>query len=312
MTTKIMLDSGAFSAWMKQKKISLNDYIQYIKKNEEYVDYIVNLDVIPGSFGKKNLSKKDIKKSAKLGWKNYKKIINSGINESKIIHVFHQDEDFKYLKQMMNKMDYIGISPANDRTTNEKIEWLNKCMKYILNKKGRPIIKFHGFAVTSLPLILKYPWYSIDSTSWVTFGRYGAILMPKTTLGRLDYRKPPNVIFVSDKSTKKDIVGKHIDSVSKYERKKIKEYIEEMGFSFSKLTSDGLERDRFNMKFYLEIEKTLENTRIYFAGNFPMLSKIEREKKTQKIILKEFKNYRRLGSFYYKKYMDKLLEIKKG
>jgi len=50
-----MLDSGAYSAWSKGKRISLEDYVEFIlTRGTDTWTTIVNLDVIPGKKGKKD------------------------------------------------------------------------------------------------------------------------------------------------------------------------------------------------------------------------------------------------------------------
>jgi hypothetical protein len=215
---------------------------------------------------------------------------------------------------MIDEMGYIGISPANDRTTSEKIQWLNECMKYVSYKDGTAKIKFHGFAVTSLPLISKYPWYSVDSTSWVTFGKYGQILYPRTVKGVFDYSKPPYVISISNKSPNIDKKGKHFFSLSGIEQEYLLDYLSNIGIPFEKAQSNCIYRDRVNMAFYINVEKFLKDkndVKIYFAGNFPMLTKIGREFKTRQMALSLTDSYNRLCSFYYKKYAIKTFKLKK-
>ena len=308
--TNIILDSGAFSAWMKQINISVEDYAEFALENIEKIDYVVNLDVIPGSFGNKSVCDEEVERAAELGWKNYDKLIELGIPNNKLIHVFHQGDKFYHLERMIDELDYIGISPANDRTTSEKMHWLDKCMKYIVSKDGTVKIKFHGFAVTSMPLICKYPWYSVDSTSWVTFGKYGAILFPRITRGKFNYTKTPYVIFLSDKSPQQNINNKHYRTISNIERDKIDSYIEDMGFKIEDAISDNLVRDRINMMYYILAEKELNKVKIYYAGNFPMLSKIERKLYTREIALKKADTYNRLCSYYYKTYAERTLLLK--
>ncbi|MFA6041810.1 MAG: hypothetical protein WC733_09940, partial [Methylophilus sp.] len=37
----------------------------------------------------------------------------------------------------------------------------------------RADVKTHGLGITSEKLLTAYPWYSVDSTSWLSFARYG-------------------------------------------------------------------------------------------------------------------------------------------
>ena len=174
----LIMDSGAFSAWTKKIIIDLDEYIKFSLENIEYIDYVVNLDVIPGHPGHKNITEQMKEESAAKGYDNYYYMLKKGIPKEKLIHVFHMGENLKWLKQMVDEIPYIGLSPANDRRTPEKIKWLDSCMPICCDEKGMPKVKFHGFAVTALPIMLRYPWYSVDSTTWVIHGRNGSIIMP--------------------------------------------------------------------------------------------------------------------------------------
>jgi len=51
--------------------------------------------------------------------------------------------------------------------------------------------------------------------------------------------------------------------------------------------------------------------KIYFAGNFPVMKNPELEKQFRDTVLDIEPEYRRLVSFYYKKDIQNLLDIKK-
>lgn len=230
----LILDSGAFSAWTKKVQIDIDEYIKFCKENLKYIDYIVNLDVIPGSPGQKNLPAIEIERSASKGYQNYFYMVKAGLPKKKIIHVFHQGEDFKWLKKMVSEMEYIGLSPANDRTTPEKIVWLDLCMRYVLDKEGMPLVKFHGFAVTSLTLMVRYPWYSVDSASWVMASRMGGIYVPRKRNGRWIYDENSWKIVVSSRSPAQQNAGEHYNSLPKVVQKEIFSYLEDKGYKIGK------------------------------------------------------------------------------
>lgn len=46
---KIMLDSGAYSAWTLGNSIDIDDYISFIKRKTAHLECYVNLDVIAGA-----------------------------------------------------------------------------------------------------------------------------------------------------------------------------------------------------------------------------------------------------------------------
>lgn len=261
----LILDSGAFSAWTKQIAINLDDYIQFCLSNLFCLDYIVNLDVIPGRFGQKNIPPDERERSAFSGWRNYRYMLSKGIPVDKLIHVFHQGEDFKWLIRMVKEISYIGLSPANDRTTSEKMQWLDECMNYVTDKQGLPLVKFHGFAVTSLRLMLRYPWYSVDSTSWVMHSRMGSVLVPRYRNGKWIYNEDSWKVSVSTRSPNRKDVGKHIDSFEFVQKKLILKYFQEKGYVLGRseffISEKGYKlkkNERWNGKVYLDGRREVE------------------------------------------------------
>lgn len=167
----LIIDSGAFSVWTLGEYIDIDKYIRYCKdiftlltKNKSL--HFVNLDVLPGKFGIRP-TKEEAWESAKQGWANMEYMENEGL---KVIPVFHQHEDFEWLEKMMKHTNYVGISPANDVSQQSKNNWLRKVFNITQDK-----VKTHGFAVTALKTILEFPFYSVDSSSWVTGARYGRV-----------------------------------------------------------------------------------------------------------------------------------------
>jgi len=225
----IILDSGAFTAWTKKVNIDIDEYAKFVLEYIDHLDYVVGLDVIPAEFGRKP-TVTEIEESASMGWNNYQYLLGKGIPKEKLIHVFHQGENFKWLERMVEEIPYIGLSPANDRTTGEKKKWLDQCMKYVTNENGMPKVKFHGFAVTAFELVKRYPWYSVDSATWIISAGIGVIFVPRMKDGIYSYEIPPYTILVSNRHRLK---GKrnHISFFSKDRRKYFLQYFEYKGFT---------------------------------------------------------------------------------
>lgn len=244
----LLLDSGAFSAWNQGVHIDIDKYIDFCLEHEPYLDYIVNLDVIPASPGIKKISKSEIERSASEGWKNYEYMLKKGIPKEKLIHVFHMNEDYTWLQRMVKEIPYIGLSPANDRTTPEKQKWLDECMNYVCGANGMPLVKWHGFGVTSLRLMLRYPWYSVDSTSWVVTGRTGSVYIPRFRDDKYIYDEDSWKVCVSTRSPSKGEAGQHhIDTFSPRIKQILLDYIHDKGFVLGK-SEFKMESDKYELK----------------------------------------------------------------
>jgi hypothetical protein len=259
---KLMVDSGAFSAWSKGRKIDIDEYIKFIIDNKEVVDpeRIVNLDIILG--GRENLaegkklevgmknrsSKEDFEEACRKGFENYyymmEKLTPVFGEQLKVIHVFHQGDDFKWLEKMLKECTSIGISPNNDESTESKSNWLTECFKMI--KEINPDIRTHAFGVTSFDLLEKFPYTTADSSSWAMTSAFGSILTP---LGRF---------VVSDES--KDKPG-HVDKCTEQIKKSLEEYLlSNFGFTLDSVRKKYKYRNIVNIFHFMEMEDLINKT----------------------------------------------------
>jgi hypothetical protein len=223
---ELFLDSGAFSAWTQGVPVDIREYIKFIKENANVIDVYANLDVI-GIGGKK-----PNRLTAEKTLENQKVMEKAGLSP---IPVFHFGEPFSFLEYYCSEYDYVALGVAGNIGT-KLIPWLDTCFsEYICDKEtGLPKIKAHGFAVTSLSLMLRYPWYSVDSTSWVVTGRMGGIFVPRKIDGEWKYDKNPLKVSVSLRSPNMKDESKHINTFSFTEREIILEYIHKKGYKLGK------------------------------------------------------------------------------
>jgi hypothetical protein len=150
----VFLDSGAFSAKNLGVEINLDEYIEFINDNQ--CEIYAGLDVIGD--GVKTLENTNI-------------MMKQGL---KPIHTFHKGEEVEWLyKSLELDLDYIAIGGMVGISTKkaEMFGWLDKVWKIIMER--RPDIKVHGFACTSYDFMTKYPWYSVDSTTWNVARKFG-------------------------------------------------------------------------------------------------------------------------------------------
>ncbi len=174
----IFLDSGAFSMFTQKIKVDLGEYASYIKKNQDIIHIASNLDEI--GRGKEKESYRNQKTLERMG--------------AKIQPVHHARDDDKWLlKYMAEGYDYIFLGGMVPETSKYLKEWLDHIFgKYLTRKDGSAKIKVHGFGLTTVDLMRRYPWYSVDSTSWVLAGRFGNIY--------LDLPHGDAKIYISDQS----------------------------------------------------------------------------------------------------------------
>lgn len=191
---KLMLDSSAYSAWKSGVEINLDEYISYCLANQAYLDTIVNLDVIPGEFGRKP-SVDEVEASAEQGYSNLKKMEAHGLSP---IPVFHQGERWYWLKRLIGEgYPYIGISPANDRSTRAKRDWLDEAFDIVPSST-----RTHAFGMTQVDLLFRFPFYSCDSMTWFIAAANGGVMVPKqlgpNKLVKLLLDRQPDIIKVTE------------------------------------------------------------------------------------------------------------------
>jgi hypothetical protein len=293
---RLFLDSGAFSAWTMNVPISIQDYIKFIKRHELLFEVYANLDVI-GLGGKR-----PNKLTAKKTLENQKIMEEAGLTP---LPCFHFGEPFEYLQYYIDNYDYLALGVAGNSGT-KLIPWLNTCFSnYICDSKGMPKIKAHGFAVTSLKIMLAYPWFSVDSTSWIMTGRMGKICMPiRTADGKWLYDEHSWKIGVSNRSPSMKDKGAHYTTLSQGKLKIFMSYLEEKGYELGEskfhiespnytlkdnerwaskkkkgqetrevetiihpgISNDYKKRDELNILYYLDFEKSMPEWPWPFKG----------------------------------------------
>jgi hypothetical protein len=250
-------------------------------KEEKLFSHWVGLDRIPASPGVMPTAE-DVEASAQETWNNFMYMVDKGINPCKLISVFHQNEGFQWLKKLVEFDEqlkkqgrkeglYIGISPANDRTSAQRILWLEQCMPYVTNSDGSAKIRFHGFGATSTQFMHRYPWFSIDSTSWLRCGSFGALKIPQFQLKYPHYDSNLQVAMTQRSGESE----KHFNGLSKNEQEQIVKYIEENNFKLEDVQSDGkqgvIARQTINLKCWKKLEaelNTMDNRWVKSQGSF--------------------------------------------
>jgi len=210
----VFLDSGAFSADSQKTPIDVWEYMAYINENFDYISTYVVLDVIG---------------NAEETWKNQALMESEGLNP---LPVYHVEDPIEYLYKCL-EYDYFALGGmAGGIGHAARIAFLDKCFEIICDSKGNlPRSRIHGFGIMSPDLITRYPFFSLDTASWVAYTQYGMILIPKTDRhGNYQYNKTPTRVFVTAKSPKTSIEGAHIKNMTTSERQAVIKFIEKLGF----------------------------------------------------------------------------------
>lgn len=172
---QVFLDSGAFSVFLGTATIPLADYIAYCHTHRAQYDYAAALDVI----GDWQQSKQ-----------NYLDMTADGLD---VIPTYHIGEPMEFLGWLLERYSLVGIGgmvPYIHRNARH-VYWkqITRHLGHIHKMAREAGVKLHGFGVTGWDLMSGYPWFSVDSTSWVAGRRFGRAIYIKRGMfvGDKDY-----------------------------------------------------------------------------------------------------------------------------
>lgn len=295
---KHFLDSGAFSQRAKARaykkkhhnewdyyrtedfKKYRRNYAKFLKKYKLAIDFYANIDVIGNE---------------KLSYENQKWLERKGLNPIPVVH-FDPKKNMTYLQRYIDEGHrLIGLGGMVIRGSQLKAteDWLTCC--FTLAKKY-PDLKFHGFGITKHELLIKYPWYSVDSTTWIKRGAFGEILVPRYVDGKFVFygmtetskQGQPYIFAVSEEHGRIKSIDKHlIDNtaphyyqslkcqsnalldITKTKRSRILErvgpeqeenilkWLDYIRIDPVKLRADNTERVKANLRYFYEFAKAL-------------------------------------------------------
>lgn len=239
---KLFIDSGAFTAWSKDVKIDVDEYIKWINDRSDFIYLYGQIDVIPGD-RIKGATQEQVENAAEKTWQNYLYMRPKMKNPDGLLYTFHVGEPYKYLKQALewkdengNPIKYIALGGMVGKPIPVKKQFLDTCFN-IIKTSSNSNVKTHAFGMTSFDLLQQYPITSADSTSWIMTGANGGIM---TDVG-----------IVNVSSTKKNLPEHYSHLDIKYQEE-FNNKIEEYGFTLNELAEDYKKRELLNMMFMQE------------------------------------------------------------
>jgi hypothetical protein len=226
----LFLDSGAFSMYTQGVAVDLDKYASFVNKRTDLWDVVSNLDHIGAGGEQKSYENQ--------------KYLESVIPNAKVIPVHHaRDSDDWLLRYLDEGYDYIALGGMVPESTGYLLNWLDRIWdKYLALPDGSARIKIHGFGLTRFDLMERYPWFSVDSTSWVQTGMFGGILV--------DVDDRVYKIDVSNSSPSKKKRDKHFDTLDPVTHGYVVDYIQSLGFDMEKLGLSYGYRDEWNITFF--------------------------------------------------------------
>jgi hypothetical protein len=263
MRPELMVDCGAFSLFKGRhgKPIDLPDFIEFNKRNEEYIDLIVSVDMIAGADGDRTATPEQVERAAAASYRNHQVMREAGVRS---LPTFHQGEDFRWLERYLaDGNDYICLSPIKHYEV-AALAWLAQVFDLIKGSNGQPRIKTHGLGVTASLQCLEFPFTSVDSTTWLQ-SKNGHILVPVYGAdGRPDYTLGPMRVFVTDRSKRRE---RHFDMLDEYEQDWTTRFLqEEVGVDLQQACDSYRARWRVTISYFRGLEAAAQ-TRLFFVSS---------------------------------------------
>lgn len=243
---KVFLDSGAFSAYTLGVTIDLPTYCNYIIQNQDIIrqdDGVAIASVLDG-IGDPLQTYRNQLDMEQLG--------------AKPLPCFHAGEDEKYLEWYVQNYEYITLGGMVGSSTKQLCIWLDRMWdKYLTDGSGNPRLKVHGFGITAIPIMERYPWYSCDSSSWIQSAAFGSIVTP-------DY----GPMSVSEKSPSKHDRGQHLSTLTAIEQDHVLRMLEEQGFTYERLATVYESRAAYNLWAFGVINVMMNASEKVSQGNY--------------------------------------------
>ena len=242
-TGSFFIDSGAYSAFSQNKKVDVDDYINFINTIGDYVTVFAQVDTIQHP----NASDKEKEACQEATWQNYLYMIDRLKPEyvDKLIPLYHAGENIERFYNLLewkhkdgHHIKYIGLgAPQNVYRSNRSMyydEWFK-----IIKKSSNPDVCTHAFGCTDLEILKLYPFTSADSASWIRSAATANILIDDKWVNL---------------SSKSSDFSKRFESKSQSFKDYVNDYVQARGFTVEELQTDPHAAYIYNIRYLREWE----------------------------------------------------------
>lgn len=156
----LLVDSGAFTAFTLGEVIRLEEYADFLLERAQGITVAVTLDVIGDWRGTaENLDK-----------------LRDRVGDAvPIMPVWHSGSPESELRRLCREHDYIAVGGVTTMASQ-----VDKFMRHMIHAHriaAETGTKLHGLGVTGERALLDLPWYTVDSSSWLSGVRYGNLAL---------------------------------------------------------------------------------------------------------------------------------------
>lgn len=221
----------------KLKDETIELYIQYCKENSKNWDFYITFD---------------FRKHCPQIYETTKMLEKHGLRP---LPVYHGDQSIEWLERYCKEgYKFVGIGSTNQKNKWKDSRYYHDAVFNVTEKYG---VKVHGLGITALALMFIFPFYSVDSATWVKVAAYGKMIF-------IDPNR--NVIGQIHVSERDSSMKGSYNTLPASVQKTIRNQVEGYGFDFHKVRTELSERCTYNAFLFSnhvsDLKEAVANTRI--------------------------------------------------
>lgn len=227
----IFMDSGAFTlqtdkaVTIKEAVVFAKRYATWVKENAQSLEHYVSVDW---------------RRNGKISWDMQKRMEDWGL---KPLPVYHAEDDFIWFEKLCAAKYPIVCVSKPDRAGALTLDRLYKRVFSVAKEHGTLV---HGLSETGSN-IFRYPFYSVDSTSWLQDAGRGYII--QIARGAL------NRIYVTTSARGSTFSW---DSLPEHRQKELTSIITNWGYTLEDIRQNYTMRAAFNAQTFLQAKPPKE------------------------------------------------------
>lgn len=205
----LLCDSGAYTAWTKDRAVDVDAYGRWARKLASvhmatFDLRFINLDVIPGKPGREP-TYREAADAVYASMANADRLRD--IYDLKVMEVFHYGEDGTVLDELLTRRregEVIGIGGSVGVEHRRRTAWLDELWAHVFKHHTKNVVyaktdgitardesevpPLHGLGTSNEDLARRYPWWSVDSSTYTIPQRFGRRLNRQ---GRQEFIETP-------------------------------------------------------------------------------------------------------------------------
>ena len=170
-------DSGAFSAHTLGQTIDPEEYMQWVEKWSHVFTAVSAPDVIGDYVASRQATR----------------VMLDRVQSLPVLPVYHVGEPPALLEEYLEWAPYIALGGMVPLTKQRDLlkRWLDATFGMIPYST-----RVHGFGMTTWEIVKRYPWYSVDSSSWCSVFRFATLQLfdPRVGIVTVNLRSKSSVV----------------------------------------------------------------------------------------------------------------------